>query len=119
MSYNYRISWGWYEEYAPFEFQSENHYDENELEQIVIDAIEKALPELLKDDAWIGNSDLIEGAINHLPPDFKKVVYASSYHLWGSNIIKRNDEEYIGKIPSKILDSIYEHNDAVGKKFRL
>jgi hypothetical protein len=116
--YYYKIGWGWYEDNGSSEFVSETLYSHGELEDIIINIMEKYIDEILTDDGWIGNYNLIELVINHLPDDIKplkQIEYTATYNLWGSNIIQEDDTEYIDKLPKQLLDKIYAHNAEIEK----
>ena len=114
--YFYKISWSWYEDYQPYEFASEKEYTNEQLEQIILNAMMSGIAELDKYDSWIGNIELIETALKHLPKDFVPIKYQATYGLWGSIIIREEDTEYIDKLPTKLREIVYAHNKRIEAK---
>jgi hypothetical protein len=109
----YKISWGWYEDYQPYEFASEKEYTNEQLELVVLNAMMSGIVELDTSDSWIGNDALIDTAIKHLPKDFIPIKYQANYNLWGSCIIQENDPDYVDKLPTKLKEIVYAHNKRI------
>jgi len=134
--YFYRVSFSWYEEYAPVVFYSEKKYSKEEFNDLIKKLAEETVEELIeKHDSWIGNDEIMSGIIDFdiikgkmknikiivkgvwerlKDHGFKEVKYQVDYNMWGSSIIKEEDiEEYKKYLDEETLKKIVEHNEKI------
>ena len=111
----YRVSWSWYEEYAPREFYSNIEYSQQEFEVLIKKLMKEAANAIVEtEEGYIGNHEIIEKVWELLEKEgFQEVEYRARYNLWGSRIIRADDEEYLEHLDKETLEKIYKHNQKI------
>jgi len=114
----YRVSWSWYEDYAPREFFSNIEYSQQEFEVLIKKLMKEAANAIVEtEEGYIGNQEIIEKVWELLEKEgFQEVEYRARYNLWGSSIITENNEEYLEHLDKETLEKICKHNQKISNR---
>lgn len=116
MIYFYKVSWDWYEEYDPRMFWSEVKVSQEVFDGMIKSLINIVSLRLVADkyDGYIGNDEIINGVWKLLEEGgYHPVEYEGAYNLWGSGIIRLNDDEYKDHLTRSTWEKLDEHNAKV------
>ena len=121
-TYLYRIAWVWWEDYEPYVLAHKKKFDDNEWNEMIREAMTKAIKEPLSTDYYIGMDVIVEKLVEILCRDygFRKVEYVQDFKLWGSIIIDDYDADEIEQlnkyIDNELINEILKHNEDERRK---